>query len=197
MWLLIHLGEPRSCSRCRVHQTCLLSVREPCQISPVQHGQSLLNWLREIQNSLSAECTDRAAKTRHCETDLRKGMFFFSTEGSSGGEGVGREKNKMQQELPISSLLKRSLSAYSIMAPTEGEKSRHFNKIHHCLALTLVSLAKGLERINLICSKSFTLRPPFPLQRAHPWLPRAASCSNSMLAMCTRVALRDSAGGFG
>lgn len=103
----------------------------------------------------------------------------------------------MQQELPISYHLKRSLSAYSIRAPTEGEKSRHFNKIHHCLALTLVSLAKGLERINLICSKSFTLRLPFPLQRAHPWLPRAASCSNSMLAMCTRVALRDSAGGFG
>lgn len=55
----------------------LLSVREPCQIRPVQHGQSLLNWLREIQNSLSAECTDRAAETRHCETNLRKGFFFF------------------------------------------------------------------------------------------------------------------------
>lgn len=97
---------------------------------------------------------------------------FFSPRVPRGEREFGeRKKNRMQQELPISSLLKRSLSAYSIRAPTEGEKSQQFDKIHHRLALTLVSLAKGLERINLICSKSFALRLPFPLQAPIPDCP--------------------------
>lgn len=153
-------------------------MHEPCRIRPVQHGQSLLNWLKEIQNSLPAECTDRATKTRHCETNLRKGifiylLFFFPPPTVPRGkrEFGQKKKNRMQQELPISSPLKRSSSAYSIRAPTEGEKSQHFDKIHHRLALTLVSLAKGLERINLICSKSFALRLPFPLQAPIPGCP--------------------------
>lgn len=74
-----------------MHQTGLLSVHKPCQIRPVQHGQSPLNWLREIPNSLSAECTDRAAQTRHCETNLQKGIFF-PTKGPPRGEGVWEKK---------------------------------------------------------------------------------------------------------
>lgn len=157
-------------------------MHEPCQIRPVRHSQSLLNWLREIQNSPSAECTDRAAKTRRCETNLRKGIFFSFSPLSQGApegrwslEEGGRGGCRRQQELPISFALKRSVSVYSIRAPTEGKRSQHFDKIPHRLALTLVSLAKGLERINLICSKSFALRLPFPPPRKRPCL-AAPSC---------------------
>lgn len=146
-------------------------MHEPCQIRPVQHGQSLLNWLREIQNSPSAECTDRAAETRRCETNLRKRIFFSLPPVEGRLREVWREKNRMQQETPISPPPKRSVSAYSIRAPREGKKSQRFDKILHRLALTLVSLAKGLERINLICSKPFALRLPFPLKAAIPGCP--------------------------
>ncbi len=60
------------------HQICSLFVHRPCQISPVQHNQFLLNWVKDSEISLywvygsgAMPNTVRQASKRHPQTIFR------------------------------------------------------------------------------------------------------------------------------
>lgn len=155
------------------HQTCFLLVHEPCQISPVQHGQSLLNWVRDSEFSL--HWVDRWGTAADTVKPASKKGHFSEAPGWKDAWGITHFSPQK--------------TAWAFIPPEHKQRVRRadtLTKMYKCLALTLVSLAKGLESINLIFSKSLTFRLPFPSKKpslaALSWL-----LCKFQVGSCTRV----------
>lgn len=166
VWLLIHLGELSGCSQPdRIRRTM---SNQPCAAWPIPPK------LGERFRILSSLSGPMGHHSRHCETSLQKGPFFRSP-------GVKR----CMRNYPF----QPSKTAWAFIPPEHKQRVRRADTLtimYNCLALTLVSLAKGLESINLIFSKSLTFRLPFPSKKpflaALSWL-----LCKFQVGSCTRV----------
>lgn len=116
-----------------MHQTCCLFVHRPCQISPVLHSYSPLNWVKDSEISLYWEY--RSGDTADIVRGHSKGAL------SDNFWKVLRWKDS--HGMTNFSSIKKKLWAFIPTKPKQCGNSWHFEKIYTCWALGLCISGRG------------------------------------------------------